>query len=103
MEGFETGNVDQVMDVFDETSLIVYGANVYRGLKEIRDFFKYIMSDVLPPDVQINGIHEVVEDGVAYFIWSSNPTKCEVSLGMDSMFIENGMISRQTVYLAFEG
>jgi len=60
MEGFETGNVEEVMDVFEETSLIICGANVYRGLKEIRDFFKYIMSDVLLPDVQINGVHEII-------------------------------------------
>jgi hypothetical protein len=72
MEGFETGNVDQVMNVFDETSLIICGANVYRGLKEILDFFKYIMSEVLPPNVKINGIHETIEDRVAYFIWPRN-------------------------------
>jgi ketosteroid isomerase-like protein len=102
MDGYETCDIDQVMSVFDETSVLIYGADVYRGLKEIRDFFTYIMSEVLPPGVEINDIHQVIEDDVAFFVWSAKSGKCKISLGMDTFFIRNGVISRQTAYLAIE-
>ena len=102
MEGYDTCDIDKVMGVFDETSFLIYGADVYRGLKEIEDFFTYIMSEVLPHGVEINDIHEVIEDDVAFLVWSAKSEKCEISLGMDTMFVKNGVISRQTVYLVIE-
>ena len=38
MDGYETCDIDKVMGVFDKTSTLIYGADVYRGLNEIRDF-----------------------------------------------------------------
>jgi len=102
MDGYETCDVDQVMSVFDETSILICGADVYRGVKEIKDFFIYIMNDVLPLGVKINDIHQVIEDDVAFFVWSAKSDKCEISLGMDTFFIKDGVIARQTAYLAIK-
>ena len=45
---------------------------------------------------------EVIEDEVALFVWSAKSPKCEISLGMDTFLVENGVIYRQTAYLAIE-
>lgn len=90
------------MGVFDERSILICGEDVYRGVKEIRDFFIYIMDEVLPQGVKIDDIHEVIEDDVAFFVWSAKSKKCEIGLGMDTMFVKDGVISRQTAYLAIE-
>lgn len=102
MEGWETCDVDKVMGVFDETSVLICGAEVYRGLTAIREFFSSGMQEILPLGVEINDIHQVIEDDVAFFVWSAKSPKCEISLGMDTFFVKNGVISRQTVYLAIE-
>ncbi len=102
MDGYETCDIDRVMGVFDETSFLICGADVYRGLKEIRDFFTYIMNEVLPAGVEIKDIHQVIEDDVAFFVWSAKSEKCEISLGVDTFFVRNGVISRQTAYLKIE-
>ncbi len=102
MEGWENCDVNQVMGVFDETSLLICGSDVYRGSKEIREYFTYGMQEILPLGVEFNDIHQVIEDDVAFFVWSAKSPKCEISLGMDSFFVKNGVINRQTVYLAIE-
>jgi len=102
MDGYEICDIDQVMGVFDETSILICGGDVYRGVKEIREFFIYVMDKLLPQGVEINDIHQVIEDDVAFFVWSAKSKKCEISLGMDTMFIKNGVICRQTAYLAVE-
>jgi hypothetical protein len=73
MDGYETCDINKVMGVFDETSFLICGADVYRGLEEIRDFFIYIMREVLPRGVEINDIHEVIEDNVAFLSGPLNP------------------------------
>lgn len=102
MEGWETCDVDKVMDVFAETSLLICGADVYRGLEEIRDYFSCAMQEILPLGVEINDIHQVIEDDVAFFVWSAKSPKCEISLGMDTFVVKKGAIYRQTAYLAIE-
>ena len=102
MEGWDTCDVDKVTGVFDETSVLICGADVYRGLKEIREFFSYGMQEILPRGVEINDIHQVIEDDVAFFVWSAISPKCEISLGMDTFLVKNGVIYRQTAYLAIE-
>ncbi len=102
MEGWENCNIDQVMGVFDETSILICGDDVYRGLKEIRDYFIYGMQEILPPGVEINDIHEVIDDGVAFCVWSAKSPKCVISLGMDTFFVKDEVIYRQTVYLEIE-
>ena len=102
MEGWETCDIDKVMGVFDETSVLICGPDVYRGLKEIREFFSYGMREILPLGVEINDIHQVIEDDVAFFVWSAKSEKCEISLGMDTFLVKNGVICRQTAYLAIE-
>ena len=103
MKGWESCDIDQVMDVFDESSLLICGDKVYRGLKEIEDFFIYGMEKILPLGVEIKDIHQVIEDDLAYFIWQAKSEKCVVSLGMDTFLVKNGVISRQTAYLGIEG
>lgn len=43
---------------------------------------------------EINDMHEVIEDDVAFYVWSAKSEKCEISLGMGTMFVKNGVISR---------
>ena len=100
MQGWEACDIDQVMDVFDETSLLICGDEVYRGLKEIRDFFSYGMKQILPRGVEIEDLHQIIEDDVAYFVWRAKSKKCVINPGMDTFLVKNGVISRQTVYLA---
>ena len=36
------------------------------------------MTEVLPPGVHIDSKHHIVEDDIAYFVWSSTCVKCSV-------------------------
>lgn len=98
---FETGSPDKVLEVFSEDSIVICGDSVYRGLREIRSFFAYVMGDVLPPDAQIESKHHIVEGDVAYFVWSSKSAACEVPIGLDVLLVKDGVIVRQAVYFGF--
>lgn len=103
MAGYESCDIDKVMGVFDETSLLICNGDVYRGANEIREFFTYAMAEILPLGVQITDIHQVIEDDMGFFVWSAKSDKCEISLGMDTFLVRNGVIARQTAYLAISG
>ncbi len=102
MSGWEACDIDLVMDVFDETSLLICGDKVYRGLKEIKDFFIHGMEEILPSGVEIDDIHQVIEDDLAFFVWRAKSEKCVINLGMDTFLVKDGVISRQTAYLGIE-
>ena len=101
LAAFEKGSPDKVLEVFSDDSIVICGDSVYKGLKDIRKFFEYVMRDVLPPDAQIHSKHHIVEDDVAYFVWSSKSERCEVDLGLDVLLVKDGVIARQAVFLGF--
>lgn len=102
MDGYENCDIDQVMGVFDDTSILICGGDVYRGVNQIREFFIYVMDEILPRDVEIEDIHEAIEDDVAFFVWSAKSNRCEITLGIDTMLVRDGIISRQTAYMAIK-
>ena len=101
LEAFETGSPDKVLELFSDESIVICGDTVYKGLEQIRGFFEHAMRDVLPPDAQIDSIHDVIEDDIAYFVWSSKATKSEVEVGVDTILVKDGVITRQTAFLGF--
>jgi SnoaL-like domain len=102
LAAFDSGSPDEILQVFSDDSMVICGDDVHKGLKEIRKFFAYVMGDVLPPDAQIASKHHVVEDDIAYFVWSGKSERCEVDLGLDVLLVKDGVIARQAVFLGFK-
>lgn len=102
LAAFDHGSPDEILEIFSDNSLVICGDDVHKGLKEIRKFFTYAMRDVLPPDAQIVSKHHVVEDDIAYFVWSSQSERCKVELGLDVLLVKDGVIARQAVFLGFK-
>ena len=101
LSAFDHGSPDEILDVFTDDSMVICGDDVHKGLKEIRKFFAHVMSDVLPPDAQLQSKHHIVEADIGYFVWSSKSDKCEVDVGLDVLVVKDGVIARQAVYLGF--
>ena len=99
LHAFEVGDPDKILAVFSDESIVICGDTIYRGLNEIKGFFEYVMTEVLPPGVHIDSKHYIVEDDIAYFVWSSTCEKCSVPLGVDTHMVNDGVITRQTAFL----
>ena len=102
LAAFEHGSPDEILEVFSDDSTVICGDDVHKGLKEIRQFFAHVMTDVLPPDARIASKHHVVEGDMAYFVWSSQSKRCEVDLGVDVLLVKDAVIARQAVFLGFK-
>jgi hypothetical protein len=99
LDAFEVGDPDKILAVFSDESVVICGDTIYRGLSEIKRFFEYVMTEVLPPGVHIDSKHHIVEDDIAYFVWSSTCVKCIVPLGVDTLMVKDGVITHQTAVL----
>ncbi|QBR01385.1 nuclear transport factor 2 family protein [Paraburkholderia pallida] len=86
--------LDAILSDYDETSVLVTPQQVYRGLDEIRGFFKGFLDGADPafwPAFKI--VSQCVAREVAYFAWEAKPW---VTLATDTLVIRNGKISVQT-------
>ena len=87
------------MALYCDQSVLVCDGKICRGRKEIREFFTQFTAEVLPPDVEYNSVHEIVEGEIVYLVWSSKSKNVTVRWGTDTLVIRNDTIVYQTACL----
>ena len=98
-QAFDEGDLDKLMALYSDKSVLVCDGKIIRGRKEIREFFTQFTAEVLPPDVEYNSVHEIVEGEIVYLVWSSQSKKVTVKRGTDTLVVRNGIIVYQTACL----
>ena len=99
---YDAGDLDQFMSLYSHESVLISGDRICRGQSEIRKYFEWLISDVLPPSADFEFIHEVIEGELAYFVWRSRTEKTTVRLGTDTLVIRDGIITYQTLLMDFD-
>ncbi|WP_233889772.1 nuclear transport factor 2 family protein [Paraburkholderia flagellata] len=86
--------IDEILSDYDENAVLMTPGKVYRGLDEIRQFFKAFIDSAEPAFWSAFKItSQCVAREVAYFAWEAKPS---VTLATDTLFVKNGKISIQT-------
>jgi len=98
-QAFDVGDLDQLMALYCDQSVLVCDGKICRGRKEIREFFTQFTAEVLPPDVEYNSVHEIVEGEIVYLVWNSKSKNVTVRWGTDTLVIRNDTIVYQTACL----
>lgn len=92
--------LDELLQDYDDSSVIITPDKTYRGTGEIRAFFKGFLDGAAPgfwPAFRITSKSTAGE--VAYLAWESRPW---VTLATDTLVVKAGKISVQT-FTAFPG
>jgi hypothetical protein len=86
--------LDEVLTDYDDDSTLITPDKVYRGLAEIRGFFKAFLDGADPGFWAAFRITSMSTAGaVAYLAWEAKPW---VTLATDTLLISNGRIALQT-------
>jgi len=86
--------VAAILADYDEDAKLHGEARVYRGKKEIRDFFLEFIASLPPGAIDRFVLRSLRADGnLAYITWSAGD---EIPLGTDTFVVRNGKIVSQT-------
>jgi hypothetical protein len=99
LQSFAQG-IETILANYTEASVIVTPDATYRGLDEIRGFFRRFLDSATPEfwDAFTLGAQNVVGD-VAYITWSAKPF---IPLATDTLIVRSGKIYVQT-FTALQG
>ena len=90
--------VDAIVQDYDENALLYAPDKVYRGVDEIRHFFKAFLGNLPEQGLQLFRVRAQEAHGeVGYIVWSVGE---QIPLGTDSFVVKDGKIVQQT-YAAY--
>lgn len=102
LEAFEQGDVDGLMLDYTESSTLITPERILTNLNEITALFNKFLADVVPPGCDFELYKKIINDDIAYLIWSAESENYKIPFGTDTFVIKDGKISTQTVALVLE-
>jgi hypothetical protein len=97
---FDTRNSNSMAALYDKKAFVIWGERIWRGQGEIESFYNEIFDLVLPPDTEFDANkYEVIEQDIAYVVWSGSGPSNQIKLGVDTFVVRNGEIQSLTVYI----
>jgi len=82
---------------YTEDAMLITPDSVLRGHTQIREFFRQVFIERLPPGSTTLAIsQQVIEGDIAYILWSANSAYYCAPLGTDTFVIRDGKIVAQT-------
>lgn len=95
LAAFGKGDLDAVMEDYSKSAVLFTPDAVLRGSDEIRSFFEGLIED-FPPGSTVDVAQKVIEDDLAYIVWSGESEKLHIPFATDTLIIRQGRIMRQT-------
>ena len=86
-----------IFSQFTGTSL--WFADIWKGRKEIPEFYSKLLNEILVPDMEFESKHEVIVDNIAYMVWSGKCVSHQVSLGVGNFVVKDGAITCLGLYM----
>jgi hypothetical protein len=97
---FETRDPRSMAELYSKKSFVIWGDRMWRGQDEIELFYKEIFDRVLPPDTVFNpNMYEIIEEDIAYIVWSGSSSSSQITFGVDTFVVREGEIQSLTVYI----
>jgi len=97
LESFGVGDVDAILADFTEDSTIIMPTDTIRGLGNIRPLFEKFVSEIIPPGSSFQMSKQIIEEEIAYIVWSAESEKYRIPFASDTFLIRDGKIITQTI------
>jgi len=88
------GQIEGILALRNETSVLITSERSYRGKAEIGAFFHKLLAEL--PNPQWGSSAEVYHANVLYIDWTCKSDKHDVFDGVDTFVFEDGVIATQT-------
>ncbi len=102
LEAFGDGNIDELMLDYTESSILITPERTLSNLNEITALFSKFITDVVPPGCDFELSKKIINDDIAYLIWSAESENYRIPFGTDTFVIKDDKIITQTVALVLE-
>jgi len=97
---FETREPRSMAELYSNKAFVIWGDRLWRGRDEIELFYKEIFDRVLPSDTVFDpNKYEVIEEDIAYVVWSGSSSLGQITFGVDTFVVREGEIQSLTVYI----
>jgi hypothetical protein len=95
LETFGAGDME-ILEDYDEDSIVVTPDRTYRGIDEIREFFEGLFADFGQEGSEADVPVQKVEGDVAYITWHGETPDNVYEFCTDTFIVEDGIITTQT-------
>ncbi|MFK7799309.1 MAG: nuclear transport factor 2 family protein [Aureispira sp.] len=101
-EAFSTGNVDKILSLYTNKSVIVNANNTYRGLEEIKTYFEFTMGQMSQEGLAFQPGITKFEGNVAYSTWSADTPDKNHLEACETYYIQDSKILAHTIALVVQ-
>jgi SnoaL-like domain len=95
LQAFGSGDVDAIMADYHEDAVFIAPEGALRGRGEIRPLFESLVAD-LPPGSALEVSQQIIEEEIAYLVWSGESGKLKIPFATDTLIVRDGKIVAQT-------
>lgn len=96
LAAFGGGDMDKILEDYDDTSVIITPDQTYRGLDEIPGFFEGLFADFGQEGAEASIDLQKVEGDIAYITWHGDTPDNVYEFCTDTFVVEDGIITTQT-------
>lgn len=94
--GFVARDVNQILEDYDERSVVISNGTTFEGIQAIRKVFQELFAE-LPADCRFDLTACVVRDRFVYIVWNAESDTVVYEFATDTFVVEGGKIVLQTV------
>jgi ketosteroid isomerase-like protein len=94
---FANGDLDGLLDDYNEESTLVTPDGVLRGPDGMRPFFEAFFAEFAKPGASFEMKQQTIDGRIAYIVWSAETADNVYSMATDTFLVEDGKISTQTL------
>ena len=96
LDAFGDQNMDEILDDYDEESVIITDTGTYRGRDEIARMFEDLFADFSQSGAAMELHHQAIEDEIAHIVWEGETPDNEYEFATDTFVVRDGTIVTQT-------
>lgn len=97
LDALESGDLERTLSDYGDSSVILSGGVVYRGLAELRPLFAGALETLFRPGAHTFTLNSIVVDGAYGLIeWSLDFEGGAITFGTDTFHVVDGTIVMQT-------
>ena len=96
LTAFGGGDLEAILEDFDENSVIVTTDGIHRTRDEMSSFFSTLFAEFGKPGMSFSMNHVAVEGETALIAWNAETADNVYELGTDTLIVRGGKIAVQT-------
>ena len=89
-------DMDAILSDYTDESVILTPDGAVKGLAEIRSAFEGLFAEFGKPGMTFEMHQKIIEDNVAYIVWSAETADNVYELGTDTFVVRDGKIAVQS-------